>query len=297
MLIAKIKNSVNDDAYFKKSKKQKIVAWIIFGFFAAYVITLIYPFFWIFINSIKSEQEFTTNFSGLPMQIIFKNYYDALMMTNANNTNMLAMFGNSLFLVTASTLLTVIFSSCSAYVMSKYNFRGKSVIFAVVIFSMILPIVGTMPVMLKLFKDMGIWNTPISIIFIYSGAFGTNFLLLYSFFKNISWTYAEAAQIDGAGNFKIFARIMMPLALPAVLSVFVLTWIGLWNEYMIPRVFLPSMPTIAVGLFEISDQLRLSNNYTIMFASIIISLIPIIVVFVAFQKTIMTNTVAGGLKG
>lgn len=137
----------------------------------------------------------------------------------------------------------------------------------------------------------------IGCIFIYSGGFGMNFMLLYSFFKNLSWTYVEAAKIDGAGDFKIFFRIIMPLAKGPIVAVTVMQLIGLWNDYLTPSIFLPEKPTLAYGLRALTEKMYQNSNYTLLFATIIVTMLPIIILFCCFSKTIMENTSIGGLKG
>ncbi len=135
-------------------------------------------------------------------------------------------------------------------------------------------------------------------IFLYSGGFGTNFLLLYSFFKNLSWTYVEAAKIDGASDARIFFQIIVPMAKGPIIAVGVLSFIGLWNDYYNPSIFLKSQPTIAYGINAIREtMLETQGQYPLFFAVVILTLIPILLVFCFFSKTIMENTAVGGLKG
>lgn len=290
-----VKVKKTQEGYFRKRGREKVVAWIVFAIFTLYVITLVYPFVWIALNSFRDVRDFGASPNSLAGGFTIENYKTALAITD-DGTSMFKMFFNSLLISTVSTLITVVTSSCTAYIMSKFNFRGKSILFSVIIFSMILPIVGSTPSVVRVFKSMGIFNTYFALFFLYSGGMGNNFILLYSFYKGISWEYAEAAYIDGASDFRVFMSIMIPLALPAVTSIAVLTWIGLWNEYVMPRVLLPGEPTLAVGLYTLTVKL-LSTNRPQLFASVVLALIPIVAVFSVFQKTIMTNTVAGGLKG
>jgi len=287
------------EAYFKRnSLRSKIIAWVVSAVFMAYAISLIVPFLWLILNSFKTIGDFGNNPNGLPIPPYFGNFREALTHTaEPSGANMIGMFINTLIIVCSSTLATLITSSCAAYIVAKYKFRGRNIIFSAVIFAMIVPIIGALPAQLRLMHDLGLHDTYLGVIFIYSGGFGLNFLLLYSFFKNLSWSYAEAAYIDGASDFGIFIKIMIPLAAPAMMSVAVLTFIGLWNEFAVPQIFLPSRPTLAVGLYELSGALQTRHQWTMLFAAVVVVLIPIIVVFLIFQKTIMTNTVAGGLKG
>lgn len=290
-----VKYKKDQEGYFRKTGSEKVVSWIIFAVFTIYVFTLIYPFAWIFMNSFRTAQAYGANPNSFAGGFVLDNYKAALYAT-ADDASMWMMFVNSLLISTVSTLITVVTSSCTAYIMSKFNFKGKGILFSIIIFSMILPVVGTTPSVVRIFKAMGIYNTYFALFFLYSGGMGNNFILLYSFYKGISWEYAEAAYIDGASNLRVFVSIMFPLALPSVVSIAVLTWIGLWNEYVMPRVLLPGAPTIAVGLYKLSEKL-MGTDRPQLFAAVAVALVPIIIVFSAFQKTIMTNTVAGGLKG
>jgi raffinose/stachyose/melibiose transport system permease protein/N-acetylglucosamine transport system permease protein len=285
-----------DEAYFKKAGSQKAASWVLFAFFLLYVITLLYPFLWIGMNSFKSAESFAYKPNSALFEWNLRNYADAFMDKSAVGANLFTMLFNSVFIVTASTLITILTSCCTAYIMAKFSFKGKSLMFSVIVFAMILPIVGTLPSLMDVMQKIKLYNTYWVLLFLYSGGMGGNFILLYSFFKNISWQYAEAAYIDGASNTRVFFSIMIPLALPAIVSVALLTWIGLWGEYLMPSVLLPKHPTIAVGLYEITSTFKGYNDPR-MFASVIVAILPILVVFVIFQKTIMTNTVAGGLKG
>ena len=289
-----VKNKKSTEGYFKKRGKEKVFSWIVFVIFTIYVLSLLYPFVWILLNSFRDVKVFAANpnaFGGFTIA-----NYKAALATTDDGTSMFKMFFNSLLISTVSTLITVITSSCTAYIMSKFKFRGRSILYGVIIFSMILPIVGSTPSIVRIFKEMNIFNTYFALFFLYSGGMGNNFILLYSFYKGISWEYAEAAYIDGASEFRVFISIMVPLALPAVTSIAVLTWIGLWNEYVMPRVLLPGEPTLAVGLYTLTVKL-LDSNRPQLFASVVIALIPIVAVLSINKKTIMTNTVAGGLKG
>ena len=120
---------------------------------------------------------------------------------------------------------------------------------------------------------------------------------MYAFFINLSCSYAEAALIDGAGHFKIFKTIMMPLAAPPILSLAVISSISIWNDYMTPLVYMRDYPTLATGLYVYETSMTRATNYPVYFAGVLLSLIPILTVFIFFQNTIMENVTAGGLKG
>ena len=271
-----------NDSREMRTVPQRVAICIAFVAFLIYAVTLIYPFFYIVMNAFKRTSEFTSNFNGLPQTWTFEHFISAIRYrTPTTRFSILEMFLVSVMLSFGGTIF----------------FRGKEIIYSIVIFSLIVPIVGTLPATLQLLRTLGFYNTPVAVLFLSSGGFGMNFLLLYSFFKGLSWGYAEAAYIDGASDFQIFIRIMIPLAKGPLTAIAIITLIGLWNDYTNPALFLPSMPSLAVGMQQIIEDLTNKHEYPQIFASVIIALIPVLAIYIGFSKTIMVNTTVGGLKG
>ena len=119
----------------------------------------------------------------------------------------------------------------------------------------------------------------------------------YSFFKTLSWTYAEAAFIDGASHLRVFLRVMLPMSLPVMGSLFLVATIGAWNNYMEPILFLQSYPTLTSGLYIFQLETSRNVDYPVLFAGLIVSVVPVILMFVFFQNTIMESMSVGGIKG
>lgn len=288
------------DTLYRRHGGEKALFVIMFVIFVAFALSFIFPFLWILINSFKSKSEFAKDFMSWPASWNWQNFANAFVYSNTTTANftIFQMMGMSVLVAGLGTLATVFVSSCAAYVVAKYKFPGRSVIFGVVIFSLIVPIVGSLPSQIQLMKAMQLSDKVIGCIFLYSGGFGTNFLLLYSFFKNLSWTYVEAAKIDGASDFRIFWNIILPMAKGPITAVTILTLIGLWNDYLTPSIYLSKKPTIAVGVYYMKlTMLDTKGEYPLFFATIILTLLPIIIIFCLFSKTIMENTSVGGLKG
>jgi ABC-type glycerol-3-phosphate transport system permease component len=268
--------------------------------FVLFSITFIFPFVWVFYNAFKTTSEFNANTMAWPTSWNWDNFATAFTYSDAStqNYNLFQMLGMSVLVAGGGTIATVLTSSCAAWVVAKYKFPGRGIIFGVVIFSLIIPIVGALPSQIQLMKALHLDGTVIGCIFLYSGGFGTNFLLLYSFFKNLSWTYVEAAKIDGASDFRIFLQIVLPMAKGPMVAVTILTLIGLWNDYLTPSIYLRDQPTIAYGIYILQKTMvETKQMYPLFFATIILTMLPIVLVFVLFNKTIMENTAVGGLKG
>lgn len=275
---------------------RKIVFSVIFVLFLLYAATLIYAGVYMLFVAVKTQPEYVLNKFSLPKRWLFSNFIKSFEALEVNGTNSLGMLINSLWYTVGGTLITVTCSSTLAYVVSKYKFFGRGTIYFISVIIMILPIVGSLPASYRLITSLGINNSPL-ILITFANGFGFNFIVLYGFFQSLSWSYAEAAFLDGASDFYTFIKVMIPQALPAITSLIILSAIGTWNDYQTPLLYLGKMPTLSVGLYEFNLLMELGGDYPTLFCGMIISTIPILLVFIIFQETIMSNTVAGGLKG
>lgn len=281
----------------KKTRGETILFAAIFVIFALYALTLILPFVWIFYNSFKGWNEFLyDSIWTLPKNFTLSNWENALY-AEAYGVNLLGMFGNSLIFVVCCTAISIACSSATAYCLAKYKFRGNHLMYTVALLLMLIPSLGSMASTYKFFVDINLYDTYLCMFIMSTSGFGTGFLLLYGFFKSLDWSYAEAAFVDGAGHFKVFFKIMLPMALPGVLSVAIMSAIGIWNDYYTFYMYTPSKVTLALGLSILLDKAQQSGDFPGLFSMLIISVVPVIVLFCAFQKEIMKNMTIGGLKG
>ncbi|MCL2751192.1 MAG: carbohydrate ABC transporter permease [Firmicutes bacterium] len=281
---------------FKKSKTDKAIYIAVFVLFIVYAVTLLYPIVWTLFNSLKLNVDYFSNRFNLPTKWMFRNYADVFSMIEINGVTMIAMLFNSVWFTAGGTVIAVFTSTMTAYVVSKYKFYGREFVYGLAIAIMLIPIVGALPAQYTLFHMLRIVNSPL-ILVIFTGGFGFNFLIMHGFFKNVAWSYAEAAYIDGAGDFKIFLKVMLPQARAPIFSLSIIASIGLWNDYMTPMLYLGAMPTLSTGLFVFYTKMTYRSNYPVYFTAVILSMIPVFLVFAVFQDKIMRNTVAGGLKG
>lgn len=279
----------------KRSGTDLAFMWIMFALFVLYAISLLFPFLWCLMNSFKGMQEFFYNVNGFPEKWYFDNWKNSLTLSIDNNITIPQMYLNSVILTVGCTFFSMFSCSATAYVLTKFDFYGKSAIYTAAIVIMMIPTMGSMAAMYRLYNTIGLINTYTGIFITSMGGFGSGFLLLYGFYKNLSWTYAEAAQIDGAGHFRIYFGIMLPMAVPALTAVGILTGIGFWNDYFTVYMYAPEKANIAYGIQRISSEA--GADLPQVFAAMMLSVIPVLVVFACFQKTIMQNTAVGGVKG
>lgn len=278
----------------KKTRAQKILYTIVSAIFFLYMITLIFPFLWMLLNSFKTNMDFFQNIWSFPAHPEFENYVSIW-----NQMNLFTYFGNSIFYTVFGTLAGIISASMCAYVIAKYQFKFSKILYTLALVVMLIPSIGTLPAMYKFMINTGLFDTRLGLILMYSGGFGFNFVLLYGFFKSISWSYAEAAFVDGATDAQSFFHIMLPQAKPGILAVAIIQGINVWNDYFSPYMYLQdkSKMPLAVGIYNLVQQQQYAADWPKLFAAMLLALIPILIVYSLFSNTIIENTVAGGLKG
>ncbi|MBQ8685195.1 MAG: carbohydrate ABC transporter permease [Clostridia bacterium] len=270
-----------------------------------YTVSLIVPFIWAFITTFKTKLDFRNNVFGLPKTWAFENYTIALEGLNVpiltgkgGNANFVEMLLNSLVYAIGCTLVNVFTLCTMAYCAAKYNFKFNKIIYGIVIVTMIIPIVGSLASEIQIAEALGLRDSFLGVFFMKMSFLGTNFMIFYAMFKTMSWGYAEAAFIDGAGHFRLYFQIMLPLALPTILIVCVLAFISYWNDFGTPMIYLPSHPVAAYGLYYF--QQNTENAVATVprkLAGCFILCIPIFIIFMLAKDKMIGNLTVGGLKG
>ena len=148
-----------------------------------------------------------------------------------------------------------------------------------------------------MYGKLNILDSPFYLI-TFANGLGFNFIILYGFFKSLPWSYIEASYLDGAGHFRTFISVMIPQAMPVIASLGIVAFISTWNDYMNPILFLESFPTMSMGLYIYQQEtMQQGVNIPILFAGVVMSVIPVLTLFIVFQNSIMSLTLGGGLKG
>ena len=266
--------------------------------FFIYSLTLILPLLWLIYNSLKSKTEFYFEPWALPENPI---KYLGNYVTVFKDFGIGEMFLNSLILSLCAPLISVFFHSCAAYAYARHSFKLKGLVYALAITPMVVSIAGTLPATYKLICDLRFYDNILLFLLVYTQGYGMNFLLISSVFQNISGTYKEAALIDGAGYWRIFVTIYIPQASNIIVSLYILGFIGIWNDYQTPYLYLPSYNTLSTGIYKIQELLEVggseySNDYPRLYAAMVLSILPVLVLFVAFQDKIMNMVMGGGVK-
>lgn len=271
---------------------------IIFIVFLLYAISLLTPIVWGVLMSMLTRAEFNAASGSikLPTRIDFSNYALAWKELASNGISMITMTLNSLWYAAGSSFLCVAASAMTAYVTTKYRFPGRRFFHGFAWVTMMVPIMGNMASALRFFRTMGAADTPWFVVANVS-SLGFLYVVLYSTFKGLSWEYAESAFVDGAGHFRVFFQIMLPQVYSPIVALFVSEFIGKWNDSMAPLIYFPSMPTLASGLFIYQTVASRAVNYPMLFAALIMCMIPVLILFFIFQEKLMDIQLGGGIKG
>lgn len=280
---------------------QKVLFAFVFVLFSGYALSMLIPFSVLVAYSFEDKVMYEINLGQsfrFPREFVVDNYIYAFKELKFRDTGFFGMVFNSVWYTVIATACPLFMNICVGYAVSKYKFKLRNVYYGVIVFCMTVPVIGTTGATMQLYSNLGLYNTgPLLHFITHLGAGGVGFLVIYAFFKNISWEYAEAAFIDGGGHFTVFFKIMLPMAVPVVGALALLNGIGAWNAYMDVLLYNPDWPTLASGLYGLSRTLPRLGNTPAYYAALVIALIPILVLFCIFSDKIMKNFSVGGLKG
>jgi ABC transporter, permease protein len=283
-------------AFRRRSIPDKIIFSVVFVVFLVYAFTLIYPFVWGFFSSLKSPREYRNSPDFLPHDWLWENYLTAFNELKVGDSNLLSMVWNSVWFSVGSMVISLFFTALTAYILSQYDFKGKRLLKIVNMLVVFLPVYGAFASTYRFYYETGMVDSYL-ILLSATGGFSFNTMLLTGYFSSISKTYAEAAQVDGAGHFKTYYKVMLPQATPMLLALFLLGFIAKWNDYMTPILYLENMPTLATGLYRYQETAMRKDLYPTLYAGLFISLVPVMALFAVFSKPMMTNVSVGGIKG
>ena len=280
----------------RKSPGEKILYCVISALFMIIALSYLYILVWTAISSMKTHSEIVMNPFSLPKEWQFKNYLQMIDLFEVNGNGFFSMVFNSIWFSVAGCILTQAVTVTLAYVCSKYIFPGSKIISTIVLIVITLPIYGNGGAMYSLCYRLGLVD---SYAFIITGmtAFNMWFLYYTAYFKNISFTYIEAALMDGADDIQIYTRVMLPQAKPIITACFLTTWLGNWNGYADALVYLPNLPTLPVGIYQFNIEMVYRARLDILFAACVVASIPALVLFIAFNKVLTESVSVGGIKG
>ena len=295
----------------KKVKKKRYISFntvftaSVFVVLLVFCVSLLLPVFWMIWTSFKDVYEFYLFPFDLPKMWFPQNYVETLEKLQITRIRdgayytygVVEMTGYSLLIAVSKPLPGIFWSLVSGYILSKYDFKGKKAFMAVNLFVMTVPFVGTLPASMRLAKAIGKYNNLFLQVVLSGTPFGFGFLLYYGALKGISKSYSEAAFIDGASQFTVMWRIIIPMVIPTAVAQYLLAFIGQWNDYMDVVTWLPSYPNLAFGMFLFQNEAaRYGVGMPHILAGFVIVAIPTSILWICGQKIITSKLMVGGLK-
>ncbi len=271
-----------------KTKYKTIQFIIILVLFAAFML----PFYLMVLNSFKTTEQFVDSPFALPENLGFNNYVQAF-----NNMNFPVGLMNSVIITVVSVALILITASMCAHFIVRNNWRVCKALFVVFVSAMVVPFQALMIPLVSMYGNMNLLNNAGILIFMYLG-FGQSFavFIFHGFIKNVPLELEEAAMIDGCGRAGIFFRIVLPLLKPVMVTVLVLDLLWIWNDYLLPSLVLlsPAQRTLPLSTYSFFNSY--SVDFAPLMAGIVLTILPILVVFLICQKYIISGVVQGAIK-
>ncbi|MDY0245174.1 MAG: carbohydrate ABC transporter permease [Sphaerochaeta sp.] len=250
------------------------------------------PVLWVILSSFKPQSElFRVPLTFLPQKWTVQNYISSLQAGNFP-----VYFSNTVFVAVVSTFITVMVNLMAGYALAKYIFKGRNLIFTIMIATLMIPLqVIMIPIFLQL-KNLGMLNSLWGII-IPPAATPTGVFLARQYLVNLPDSLIEAARIDGAKEYSIFFRLILPMSKPIVATIAIFSFMWRWNDYLWPLIVITDnkKQTVQQALANFVGQLQI--NWSDLLAMTTIAIIPVIIVFLAFQRFFFSGIAAGSVKG
>ncbi|MBT2533545.1 carbohydrate ABC transporter permease [Arthrobacter sp. ISL-48] len=275
-----------------RARKERTVNVVIYAVLVVLVAALLVPFLWMLSSSLKeNNQVFTVPIQWIPEEFLWSNYSDIW-----TRIPMMGYLQNSLYLSVIITFLQVLTGSLAAYGFSKIRFPGRDVLFLGYIATIAVPWQAYMVPQYIMMQQLGLTNSFNALILLQAfGAFGV--FLMRQYYMTIPDELCEAARIDGLSEYGIWARVILPLSKPALASLGLLTFVNTWNDYMGPFIYLTSnrLWTVQLGLRSFVGQF--DAEFAMIMTGSVISVVPILIIFLIGQRYFIQGIATSGMKG
>ncbi len=289
----------------KTKGRMGVLTVIVMALLALYVLSLFIPMFWTLYTSFKSNLDYLENALSFPRTWHFENIMTALdnfyvpinrdgSMVNYYIETMLLY--SVLYAVGSAFFAT--FTCCIvAYATATFQFKFNKIVYGIVVVTMTLPIVGNLPSELQMLRALGLYDHIWGLWICKANFLGMYYLIFFAAFKAMPKDFNEAAYIDGASNLKVLLTIGLPLVRSTFMTIMLIKFVEFWNDYTVTLTYMPSIPTLAFGLYSYSFSARPEiSNTPMQLMGCLILLVPVLIIFVAGHKRLMGNISMGGIK-
>lgn len=273
-------------------KKTGIGKGIIYVLYTVLLILFLVPFFLVLLNSLKANKEIILNPLALPQSLNFEGYAKAF-----GNMNYVQTFANSLVITVLSIVFIILFAVMCAYLFARNNWKINKILFMLMVASMIIPFQTIMIPIVRNFSAINAVDNILMVVVFYIGAHISMAVFMFQgFIKGIPAELDEAATIDGCNEFQILFKVIFPLLKPIISTVAVLDVLAIWNDFLLPYILLQSNRLKTLPLMTYSFFGQYSVNYSLVCSGLIMSILPVIIIYALLQKQIIDGVVAGAIK-
>ena len=276
------------------STGDKVVGAVSHTVLVIWCLLVVVPLLWVIMSSFKTSSEIFASPFALPSNWNFTNYRNAWTTAGIGS-----FFFNSVIVVFGALALTMLFGAMSAYVLARFSFPGSRLLYYLMLAGLTFPVFLAIVPLFFVLRGMGLLNTLPGLIITYAAfAFPFTVFFLYAFFRTLSKSIAEAAAMDGAGEWRTFFQIMLPMARPGLATVAILNFVGLWNQFLLP-VALNTNPenyVLTQGMASFASQAGYSVDFGALFAAVVITVVPVLIVYLIFQRQLQGSVSRGTNK-
>ena len=254
-------------------------------------IVVLLPLLWAFVSSFKTTNEILGSPFTLPSSLNLANYSSAWDTAGIGTS-----FFNTVVVVGCSLVLVMVLGAMCAYVLARFQFWGNRAIYYLMLAGLTFPVFLAIVPLFFVLRGLGLLNTLQGLITVYV-AFALPFTVffLFSFFKALPEEIYEAAQLDGAGEWRTFFQVMLPMARPGMASVAIFNFLGLWNQFLLPVALNtdPAKYVLSQGMASFASQAGYSVDYGALFAAVVITVLPVLIVYIIFQRQLQGSVAQG----
>lgn len=280
------------DVNYERVKKNTVSVFV-HAFLIIVSLGCLFPLWWAFASSLKTQQTVFTDLSFFPADPQWQNYLVAWTKANFG-----LYFLNSLFYTVCVVVGVLLIASMAAYAFSRLEFPGKNALFLLLISTMMIPIPGSFIALYVLLNKLGLVDTRLGYILPQiNGGLALGIFLLKTFFDDLPKELEDSARIDGCGRFRVYWHIALPLARPALAVLAIFNILAVWNEYLLAMLVLSAKHLMPLQRGLMVFQGAHITQYPLLMAGIVITILPVLVIYLMLQKHIIKGITAGAVKG
>ncbi|PYI56546.1 carbohydrate ABC transporter permease [Paenibacillus flagellatus] len=276
-------------------ERRTVVDGLWWGLLVLWLVSILFPVIWVFYESLKTNREFFMDVWKLPEALQWENYRNAWVKYKIGPSML-----NTLYYVGVGLTLGTLLTTLNAFVLTRLEFKGRKLIWATIMFSLFLPGINALIPQYVVMRSLHLTNSLTGLTLLHVLSESVFFLMLLGgFMQSLPKELEESAFMDGASLLQVFARVIMPLSMPGIVTVAIFKFLGLYNHFLGPFIYLSDQAkyTIGVNMYQANMMMQYTADWVTLFAGVVIAMVPSVVAFMFFQRSIIEGATLGAVKG